>query len=70
MTDPRIVVNYLGKKIDSYSQDVDSFKFPFQAHVSEASAMGKHISLKLYDDQIEVGEMKLKMMSFILLGAK
>jgi hypothetical protein len=50
LKNPRIVVNFLGKNIESYSFDQDSFKFPFQAHVNEAADLGKQVSVKLYDD--------------------
>ena len=67
---PRIEVSYQGKIIESFSSDEESFKFPFQAHVNDTAALGKLVSVKLYNDQVEVGQMKLKMQSLMLFGAK
>jgi len=38
--------------------------------VNDPAALSKLVSLKLYDDNVKVGEMKLQMQTFMLFGAK
>jgi len=70
LNNPKIVVNYLGANLESYSFDQESFKFPFSAHVNSAESMSKLIKVTLYDEDIEIGTMKLKMQTLMMMGAK
>ena len=38
--------------------------------MNNEASLGKLVSLTLFDDQVEVGQMTLKMKTFMLLGAK
>lgn len=69
LKNPKIVVNYQGQDLESFSTDKENSKFPFQAHINNKEALTKLISIKLIDDDVEVGVMKLKMQSLMMVGA-
>jgi len=68
LKNPKIVVSYLGANLESYSFNQESFKFPFAAHINSAESMSKLIKVTLYDEELEIGTMKLKMQTLMIMG--